>query len=159
MATSRMVEQACWEPTSGPAGSWAAQAGSLLAMSGQGVDAAEEGRSSRSVIRLAFGRHDCVRLNPPPCALHMPEECDCPPPVCEDPRHTEAAAGALVALQVLGLAEGDPASRRKKCVSCKATKLLAEFTSDPRAAAGVHATCKKCRIKKDAERKAKRAAS
>lgn len=144
MATSRMVEQACWEPTSGPAGSWAAQAGSLLAMSSQDVDADEEGRAARTVVRLAFGRHNCPRL--------ADETAEC------GPEHDVAVADALTALRTLGLAENESASRRKKCVSCKATRLLTEFSADLRAPSGVHATCKQCRVKKDAERRAKRKA-
>lgn len=148
MATSWRVEQADRAPAKpGPSPAWVGSSQALLSGVGgyEEIEAAERSRAARAVVRLAFGRHDCPRL--------ADETAEC------GPEHAVAAADALTALQVLGLAPEDPALRRKKCSTCKVSKPLDEFPADPSAALGVHAVCRLCQQAQRRRREAKKAMS
>lgn len=144
MATSKMIDIASrdWKP--GVSATMHHEAEAVLYRPRMDADfeAQERAKASRSVLRMALGRHDCPRLAP--CDEHGQEPCDCRP--CHHPNHADDTALAGEALLAFGLAEQERPTHWT-CSTCHRVKAVSRF-------AKTNQTCKECLSKKKAAREA-----
>ncbi|WP_144070232.1 hypothetical protein [Nonomuraea indica] len=142
MATSKMIDQALWQPR--PAAGSDLHAASLTLhqpRADQDAEAAEHAKAGRSMVRLALGRHDCVLL--PACPAHGRELCGCV--TCDNPAHAGDVDLLDLALKASGLRD-EPRDTHRDCSVCHKPRRLDRFA---------HASdvCKYCQADAKAARK------